>query len=292
MATARAWVLNLDSDLELGAGSRYAPRADVRLAMRAHVERLAATLLGPHDVLIDETSPPLVARGLPGRAFCPTPRALALLHRAGAEPDAHPSVDVLRRVSSRAFASALGPTMPGAAFVADVDVARATLHQDPELGDAWRVKHPFGMAGRKHRVISPGPIGAGELAFLRAGVAQGGVQIEPNVAIEEELAIHGVLAADGSLRSGSLVRQRCDRRGAWVATEPIEPGSRPAVAASMSEELRRVASALFDAGYFGPFGIDAFSYRDRQGRLAFQPRSEVNARYSMGFPVGFGASLE
>jgi hypothetical protein len=47
-----------------------------------------------------------------------------------------------------------------------------------------------------------------------------------------------------------------------------------------------VAVALFMAGYHGPFGIDAFAWQDAQGTRRFQPLSEINARFSMGF--GFG----
>jgi hypothetical protein len=121
MATARAWVLNLDADVELAHRTRYEPSRRVRDAIRAHAERLAAVLLLPGDVLVDDVSTPLSARGLPGVAFCPTPRAVSLLRRAGAEPEPHPSVDVLRAVNSRAFASSLGATLPSAGFVTDVE---------------------------------------------------------------------------------------------------------------------------------------------------------------------------
>ena len=55
----------------------------------------------------------------------------------------------------------------------------------------------------------------------------------------------------------------------------------------MAGEAERVARALSGAGYFGPFGVDAFTYRDRVGNVCVQPRSEINARYTMGFAVGF-----
>ena len=55
--------------------------------------------------------------------------------------------------------------------------------------------------------------------------------------------------------------------------------------------LARVAVALAGSGYFGPFGIDAFTYRNADGTVALQPRSEINARYSMGFAIGFPAGL-
>jgi hypothetical protein len=293
-AAGFAWVLNLDADVELaaiasgaaGARTAYAPTRAVREAMRAFVPGLAKALLDPgQDVLVDDDSPPGTARGKVGRAFCPTPRALRLLRRAGAEPEAHPACDVLVRVNSRAFASSLGTTLPGAAFVADEARARTHLAAPPpsDLSDAWRIKRNFGMAGRGQRVVVPPGLTEADVAFVRAGLAEGGVQIEPDVAIVDELALHGMLAQGGALTLGPVVRQRCDARGAWLSTERMPPAQAPA---ELEPEAERVASALTAAGYFGPFGIDAFTYRPRHGAsLALQPRSEINARFTMGFAV-------
>jgi hypothetical protein len=290
MATRIAWVLNLDADLELLAGARYAPKRAVEEAMRPHVATLAASLLHANDVLVDPLSPALSARGLPGRAFCPTPRALLLLRRAGAEPEPHPSIEVLRKVNSRAFAFLLGPALPLAAFVTDLAEARAKLMEDPKIGSAWRVKRAFGMAGRGQRLVRPTRLSDSELAFVRAGLAEGGVQIEPHVAIDREYALHGYLGETGSLQLGMLARQRCSAQGAWLSTEPITDRAKViGLSEPLEQEARRVALALTRAGYFGPFGIDAYTYRDRQGRLQLQPRSEVNARYSMGFAAGLSS---
>ena len=57
MDARRAWVLNLDADLELGAGDRYQPTRSVRLAVAAHARVLVASLLGPDDVVVDEEIP-------------------------------------------------------------------------------------------------------------------------------------------------------------------------------------------------------------------------------------------
>jgi hypothetical protein len=293
MAARFAWVLNLDADVELAAiasgAPTYAPKRTVLEAMRTFTPRLAATLLDPEDdVLVDDDSPPLVAQGLVGRAFCPTPRALRLLRRAGAEPEPHPACEVLVRVNSRAFASSLGTTLPGAVFVAGEDEARALLHTSPppELAGAWRVKRSFGMTGRGQRIVTPPHVTGQDLAFVRAGLPEGGVQIEPDVSIVEEYAIHGLLEPGGALTLGPVVRQHCDARGAWVASEGLPPGEAPA---SLVPEAERVAAALTAAGYFGPFGIDAYTYRVRRGEgdgaVALQPRSEINARYTMGFAV-------
>jgi hypothetical protein len=309
-AARRAWVLNLDADLELGAARGYTPKRSVLEAMGPFVARLvspASGLLGPDDVVVDASTPPGAARGLVGRAFCPTPRALALLRRAGAEPEAHPSVEVLRRVNSRAFASALGATLPGAAFVTALDAALAHLEAPCAVSDAWRVKRAFGMTGRGQRVVAARAVTEADRAFVRAGVAEGGVQIEPNVAIVEEYAIHVRIEADGARRTGRLVRQRCDARGAWLATERVDEASDPSdpndpnevsdpsdpstsIARRLVEEAERVAGALFEAGYFGPFGVDAYTYRDPAGALCLQPRSEINARYTMGFGIGLSGA--
>ena len=221
MAARIAWVLNLDAELELAVPA-HTPSAGVREALRTYVPVLAASLLEEGDVLVDASSAPGLARGLAGRAFCPTPRAIALLRRAGAEPEAHPPVEVLRRVSSRAFCASLGPTLPGAAFVTTWDEARAVLERAPEIGDGWRVKRAFGTSGRGQRVLRAGAIDVAEEGFVRAGLARGGVRIEPNVRIETEYAIHGRIGEDGGLRLGRLVVQRCDTRGAWMSTEPAD----------------------------------------------------------------------
>lgn len=295
MAAAVAWILNLDADVELaaiassaeGARAAYEPRRSVREAARAFVPSLAASLLDPdRDLLVDEDSAPQVAQGRVGRAFCPTPRALCLLRRAGAEPEPHPGCEVLVQVNARAFASSLGTTLPGAGFVADEARALERLGSTPppELSRAWRVKRNFGMAGRGQRVVEPSKLTEADRVFVRAGIAEGGVQIEPDVTIVDEFAIHGILSPGGALRLGPVVEQRCDARGAWLSTRRIPAAQAPL---ELHREAERVAVALGAAGYFGPFGVDAYTYRVRARRdleaIALQPRSEINARFTMGF---------
>lgn len=299
MAARRfAWVLNLDADLELGAGRGYSPRKRAREAMQAFVPRLAASLLGPNDVLVDDVSAPEFARGLPGRAFCPTPRALAALRRAGAEPEPCPAVDVLRRVNSRAFCAGLGVSLPGSLFARELDVALAKLAEPAPAfarGGAWRIKRAFGMTGRGQKVLErAASLSDADLAFLRAGIDEGGVQIEPNVLIAREYALHGMIDAAGALALGALVEQHCDARGAWLSTTRLPSGDvsvAPALALRLHAQALRVGAALSREGYFGPFGIDAYTYVDEVGQLQLQPTSEVNARYSMGFAIGFPAAV-
>ncbi len=290
MATRHAWVLNLDADVELGmlasGVTAYTPSARALAASALHAETLTRELLRPGDVLVDASTPPGALAGAVGRAFCPTPRALSLLRRAGAEPEPGPPAAVLLRVNGRAFATELGETLPGGAFVTTREEALAKLATPPPLSDAWRIKRAYGMAGRGQRVARPGELTRADVILVEGGMAEGGIRIEPHLGIETELAIHGWVSPARELVLGAVVVQRCDERGRWLATARATEELR--WRARIEEEGRRVGEALREAGYRGPFGVDAFTYRTPDGELHLQPRSEINARFSMGFAVGLG----
>jgi hypothetical protein len=279
--TARyAWVLNLDADLELAhpEGS-YSPSNAVKKAMSRSMDALRMTLLGPEDIVIDDQAGS--AKDFIGRAWCPTHRALAIMKRAGATPEPHPSQEILRKVNARSFCASLGQTLPGAMFAKSVEEAIAKLRSP----GAWRVKRNFGMAGRGHRKIDS--LTEDDITAVSAAIRdEGGVQIEPNLVIERELGQHALLHEDGRYEKGALVVQECDAHGQWIRTS-VGHEDDWAHAAAIERELNTVASALHSAGYFGPFGIDAFVHQN-----GFQPRSEINARYSMGFAVGFAARIK
>jgi hypothetical protein len=280
MVARYAWVLNLDADLELAHGEGYTPTASVARNVAAFAERLRTSLVAADDVVVDGSEREGAARGLAGRAFCPTPRAIATLVRAGAEPERHPSFDVLRRVASRAFSDSLGQTMPKAAFVTTSSDAREILRGDPAPGNGWRIKRAYGMSGRFHRVVHRAPRDE-DVAFLASWIDEAGVQIEPNVRITREYALHGFIA-NGHVKLGALTEQRTDDSGAWIATV-LAPDAPREHADAIEHEAHRAGHALSNAGYFGPFNVDAFEYDG-----GFRARSEVNARYSMGFGIGFG----
>lgn len=118
----------------------------------------------------------------------------------------------------------------------------------------------------------------------------GGLQVEPFVEILAEFALHGLLDADGTVHPGQPTRLICDAKGAYRDTAVDHD-----LAAHEHEALRHAfdhaATALARTGYFGPFGVDAFRWRDTAGQH-FQPLSEVNARYTMGFFRGMAEQGE
>lgn len=277
----RAWVLNLGAELELEAGARpYAPPARVLRAMAEARARLAA-MLPERDVVLDR-DPDDAARGLEGRAWCATPSALARLARAGARvPDA-PTIEVLRRVNERGLAFALSH-LEGATRCTDEAEVIAALARPGR----WLLKRGLGFAGRGQRKIDGGPVSDADLAWIRASLRAGALYIEPRVAIELEVAVHGALAKDGSVERGAPTIQLV-KDGAWQGSRRAEAGElADDELRALSESFDRVAAALHGAGYFGPFGVDAFRFRANEA-ARFHALGEVNARYTMAWGVGMG----
>lgn len=283
---ATAWYLNLDADVELALpeGAAYTPSEKVSAHAARHVERLARELLAPGDVRVDAGTPPGSCRGMVGRAFCPTRRAREVLQRAGAEVVA-PTHGVLRAVNGRGFAAGLGQTLPGAVFARSAEEVAAVVSVSPPVGGGWRLKRAHGMAGRGQRVVPAGVLDEASRAFVVRSLEHDGLQVEPNVRILREYAVHGWLTPAGACEVGRPVVQVCDAKGQWVSAS--REGVHAEVASVLVAEAPRVGAALSAEGYFGPFGVDAFTYETAGGE-AFQPRSEVNARLSMAYGVGMG----
>lgn len=273
-----AWTLNLDAELELEAGASHTPSAALTRATDEARARLRA-MLPAGDVVLEIDPDP---RGLEGRCFCPTPSALARLERAGARlPDA-PSVTVLRLVNERGFAFALHHLDGAVRCTDEAEVERALTRPG-----RWLLKRGFTFAGRGQRPIDP-PLTEPDRAWIRASLRRGALYIEPRLTITLEVALHGLLASDGSVERGTPTVQRVDG-GAWRESRRIRPDELHAdERAQLDETFDRVAAQLHRAGYFGPFGIDAFRFTSTGGER-FQPLSELNARYTMAWGTGMGA---
>src|SRR4051812_17197980 len=86
-----AWFINLQAEHELRTGT-YAPPSAQVLARLPELTQKLAPLFGPKDVVIDDATPRLAPGTFVGRAFCPTPYALARLEKVGAMPAFAPSL--------------------------------------------------------------------------------------------------------------------------------------------------------------------------------------------------------
>ncbi len=289
-----AWVLNLDAEDELARGGAHTPTDVMKARIESLVPRLRGGLIRPADVVLWPGSEP-VERGLWGRAWCLTRWARTQLEQAGLRVPRAPSVEVLRRVNHRRFAHELGQALPSAGWAANPEQLSALLGATGALAQvsvegSWLIKRPLGYAGRGRRKLRPGALTEADQAWLDASLRDGdGLQIEPLVARELDCALHGWLAEDGACTFGQPTLQHLDDTGAWQSTELAPRGTLTEFELlELTREAHRTADALHAEGYFGPFGLDAFRWRAPDAQLHFQPRSEVNARYSMGWATGMG----
>lgn len=277
----RAWVLNLDAELELRAPLRYQPTKSTLAACR-HFDPLARSLLGPNDIVLDRSQAIAkgTATGYLGAAWCLTPSVLDVLARAGAEFPPAPSLECLQRVSHRRFHASLGQVLPDAGFASSLDEARELLSRPSAQG--WMVKRGYSFSGRGNRRF-PGAPTADDWRWLEHAFHDGGVQIEPRVSILDEYSLHGEITLDGALLLGTPCLLQTTEVARYTHVNPQTLTS--AEVTTLRQAATRAAKALHADGYFGPFGIDAFHY-EWQDERHFNPRSEVNARYTLAYPTG------
>jgi hypothetical protein len=201
----------------------------------------------------------------------------------GVEPEPHPEAQVLRAVNHRLFAHRLGAGLPGQAYVS----SREQLLS--ELGKAERrylLKRPLSFAGRGQARIL-GPLSDKQWSWVDASLERDGLLLEPLVEPTLEVSLHGFVWRSGRHELGRVCCQRVSVRGAFEAVRLADASDLPpAESSALFEHAERVAHALHQAGYFGPFGVDGYRY-ELDGERGFCALGEINARYTLGFVTGF-----
>lgn len=294
----RAWVLNLDAEHELEARRSYAPTDHMRAIVARESRRLIGPLVAAHDVVVTEEELARGgdlaqrARGLDGLAWSPTPRALALLAKAGARVAAAPSIAALRTVNARPFAALVREPLARASFAkhvaADLESVLALLAEPARLG--WLVRRTFGAAGRGRRRIRAGRPSPAEISWIEASLRMGPLVLEPWVEVLREHTRSGWVGADGSVAISGPCFQHVSAHGAWTDTEQAPLDEIGDDDARLEEACAAAGSALAVAGYFGPFGIDAYHHRALDGSgVVLNPLSEINARFTMDWATAMVA---
>ena len=186
-------------------------------------------------------------------------------------------------MTHRRFALELGGGAPGARFVSDESALAETL---AEPCGAWLFKRAYGFAGRGQRRIIGVP-SPDDRRWLSDSLRLGGFVAEPWLELVREVGVHGLIDVSGRLALGRVCVQETNEYRAWVSTRLACPQDLSSAETSrLLERAEAVAAALVAAGYFGPFGIDAYLFETRTAGIELNPLSELNARYSMGFAIG------
>lgn len=198
-----------------------------------------------------------------------------------------PSPAVVAKVHHRGFAlrvaEELGCALPGARMLdslAELDRTLAARNAPA----AWVVKAPFSAAGRSRYIERSGPRltepkarRTVENLFER----HNSLLFEPWLDRIADWGCSALLTADG-LRIVGIHRQRVDVKGQFAGID-LDTGDLPERDRARVEEVAAaVGAALRQAGYVGPFGIDAWHWRRPDGSEAFHPLGEINARMTFG----------
>jgi hypothetical protein len=297
MIGSRLWVANLDADLELAKPNGYQTSTALLRQMAEQKVRLAGLTLGEPllEIGAGATAPAGFFRTLSSSSkrpvdegvvvcWCPTPSALRQIRALGIRPPAAPSLEVLCAVNDRRFQMSWAAPELERVFVEPGDDDDTQSPSGSARG--WRYKRPHGWAGRGQRVIE-GARSADDERWLRASRRTGYLR-ERHVQVIDEWCQHGYVDAE-ELLVGSPTRQICDRFG---RVEQIMR-ERPELdyARALERAVVDVGEALRERGYFGPFGVDGFSYLTRAG-CAFNPISDINARFTLGWSIGMGEIRE
>lgn len=332
---ARAWWCNADFDLTLAHGGGKVP-AKILQAARAMAWPMWPAL-GPRDtLLVPQAAPPgfveeLREKGLAPPRFVVMPaeddtlsvphalpsvlpaeaaslrftpfgwNAAAALNAQSAAPAAHPPLEVVRRVNSRAFGAELERSLCGAdacaaAWCPGEKAVRAWL--ESAAPGRYVAKGNHGSAGIAQLRFELPPALARRPASLDAALKRlaarhGGVVIEEELAVEREWGVLFCVGRDG--RRGAVRRHRLlSAAEGGYAGALVLPSRETAAEALFNPHRARalgtvdgVARALSSQGYFGPVGIDMFTYRVPHAPdvVRFRPLVDLNARQSMAWPA-------
>jgi hypothetical protein len=157
-----------------------------------------------------------------------------------------------------------------------------------ELGEEFVLKPRFGTSGRGRLTGRDGRL---DLESLRGNLQRfrerGGVVVEPWLERTADLSAQLWITVQGEVRLLGTLEQIVTPTGVPIGhTGVIAPGGAVESGSRWDAELRAAAQTLgraaAAAGYTGPCGLDAFSYRGADGRERFRPVVEWNARFTAG----------
>ncbi len=297
----RLLIANLDYEDELAraAGLSVAPlRPEVIQRLAALAEPMRA-LGEPADELWTLESGPLPAAADRVLAWGES-RAVAALRPGPCAPDVPlddwraalwrlwPPAEVAARCNHRGFAfelaGRLGTALPGARLIGAVGELEDHLRAGGGAAGAgvWQARAPYSASGR-HRLRHRGPPDAPAISRLERLLAAGPLLFEPWVDRIADVGVVGIVAGPGRKRLFAPHRLDNDAAGVYRAVGIDQPPELQAAERErVDETAHAVADALAAAGYRGPFGVDAFVWRDPAGARRLQPMSEINARLTFG----------
>jgi hypothetical protein len=212
--------------------------------------------------------------------------------------DSAPFQAVVREANSRWFSFQCEQEwnigLEGAAAVDSVERLAEAVRRLPRDDDRWVVKAEFSMSGRE-RVLGQGSqLPESTLHWAHKRIKRDGVVFfEPWVHRIAEAGLQFTIPKAGEPVFEGVTPLLTGERGAYLGNRFSVYDDIESIWSSSIDTAQQVAQKLQAKGYFGPLGIDAVQYRDRDGELRLRPLQDINARYTMGrIALGFRRLLQ
>jgi hypothetical protein len=154
---------------------------------------------------------------------------------------------------------------------------------DIDLAGPWVTKAPWTAAGRDRCHGEGAPTAEQQTRIGRLLETFGALVLEPWCERILDVGVCATVAADSLVVAHPPHGLVTDQRGGFLGIDLAPPPLEPEERAQLHLMVAAAGATLCDHGYVGPFAIDAFAYRDRDGARRFQPLCEINARFSFGW---------
>ena len=161
-------------------------------------------------------------------------------------------------------------------------------------GENIVLKAPFGSSGHNQLRIRADAIRSEEWSWIRKVLnVHQEIVVEPWRQIEAEFSVQMTILGDGRVQELGIVRNLAAPNGQYLGSavgknlwglsrEVRQYFYSVEYSALISEMAKSVAGVLSGLGYVGPFGIDTYIFRTREGNLDFNLLGEINLRHTMG----------
>ncbi len=232
--------------------------------------------------------------------------AAASAKTVGMKEDCWPSMDAVRHVNGRCFFAEFDVVVDASSEQrpSPQSLTPSGTHRDAKFGtlcrnvgewrdavsalsadgfNRWVAKPEISHAGRNRLIASGHDLNGQQRGWLEKHVRLGGcVYVEPWVKITAECGLQFEIDAGGEVRFLGATPLLNDPVGRYHGSiihkhELVSTWWLPAV-----DHGRKICRAAFQAGYFGPLGIDSMTYEDAHGQTHLRPVNDVNARFTMG----------
>ncbi|MCH7686164.1 MAG: hypothetical protein IH899_05710, partial [Planctomycetes bacterium] len=181
-----------------------------------------------------------------------------------------------------------------AAVIDSVETLAEAIRRLPRGDDRWVVKAEFSMSARE-RVLGQGrELPEQTLHWAQKRIERDGVVFfEPWIDCISEAGLQFTIPKTGDLVFEGVTPLLTGERGEYRGNRFSVHDDIESIWSSCIETAHQIAQKLQAKGYFGPLGIDAVQYRDRDGELHVRPLQDINARYTMGrLALGFRRLLQ